>query len=191
MPGMLATEHAHVNQEKGAFMRFISLVVISAMSIALGACLPIPQIVPERLTPRYLGVEAVSVNMNCANTNEFMFIEGPDSVRLRVSPKYFPESRLAVLQMTLVALGPRLALVESQNVAVVPVEGGPARSAHIVSTMSALGKTHDFEMRIENLPPGPIRVGLPVIKIGADSWRPADLELLPTGATLRPMPFNC
>lgn len=170
-------------------MKPIPLLVLPA--IALAACLPIPQVVPERLTPRYLGAEAVSVNMNCANTNEFMFIEGPDSVRLRVSPKYFPESRLAVLQMTLVALGPRLAMVESQEVAVVPIDGGPTRSMRIAATMNTPRKTHDFEMRIENLPPGPIRVGLPVIRIGTDVWRPADLELRPTGATLRPMPFNC
>jgi hypothetical protein len=129
--------------------------------------------------------------MNCANTNEFMFIEGPDSVRLRVSPKYFPESRLAVLQMTLVALGPRQAMLESQDVDVVPVEGGPAGRVRIVSGMSAPQKTYDFEVRLENLPSGPVRVGLPVIRIDAEIWRPADLELRPTGATLRPMPFNC
>lgn len=174
-----------------AFMRFISLVVMLVMSIALGACLPIPQVVPERLSPRYLGVEAVSVNMNCALTNEYMFIEGPDSVRLRVSPKYFPDSRLAILHMTLVALGPRPALMESQNVAVVPVEGGPARNVRIISTMSAPQKTYDFEMSIENLPRGPIRLGLPVIRIGVDIWHPADLELRPMEPTLRPVPFNC
>lgn len=171
-------------------MRSVYLI-LPVLGMALAACLPIPQVVHERLTPRYLGTESVSVNMNCANTNEFMFIEGPDAVRLRVSPKYFPESRLAVLQMTLVALGARPALLESQAVAVLLPSGGSAGSAPVVSTMSAPQKTYDFEMRIENLPPGSIRVGLPAIRIGTDLWRPADLELRPVGATLRPMPFNC
>jgi hypothetical protein len=167
------------------------LLLLPVAGIVLAACLPIPQVVPERLTPRYLGSESVSAHMNCANTNEFMFIEGPDAVRLRISPKYFPENRLAVLRMTLVALGSRQALMESQDVSVLGQDGGPARVVRIVSAMLAPQKTYDFDVRIDNLPPGPIRVGLPVIRIGADNWRPADLELRPTGATLRPMPFNC
>ena len=164
-------------------------LLLSAM--ALAACLPIPQGVPERLTPRYLGAEPVRVDMNCARTNEFMFIEGPHSVRLRISPKYFPENRLAVLQMRLVALGPRPARVESREVAVVPISGGPTRSVPIAPAMDAPRKTHDFEARIENLPSGPIRVGLPSIRIDGETWHPADLELHPMGTTLRPMPFNC
>jgi hypothetical protein len=159
--------------------------------LGLAGCLPIPQVVPERLTLRYLGAEPVSVNMNCANTNEFMFIEGPHSVRLRVSPKYFPELRRAVLQMGLVAIQGRPAMVESQEIAVIPADGGPVRSVAVVSEMRAPGKTHDFDVRIEDFPPAPVRVGLPRIRIGGEEWRPADLELRPTGAVMRPMPFNC
>lgn len=170
-------------------MQRIILAMMAGLSLA--GCLPILQGVPERLTPRYLGTEAASVNMNCAQTNEYLFILGPHEVRLRVSPKYFPERRLGILQMRLVALGPRQAMLESQDVVVVPVEGGQAASVRIVSGMDSPQKTHDFEVRIENLPSGPILVGLPVILIGAETWRPADLELRPKGATLRPMPFNC
>jgi len=166
-------------------------VFAMAAGLGLAGCLPIPQVVPERLTPRYLGAEPVSVNMNCANTNEFMWIEGPHSVGLRISPRYFPERRLGVLQMRLSALGPRQAMLESQDVAIVPVAGGPAGSARIVSGIETPQRTHEFEVRFENLPAGTVRVGLPVIRIGTEVWRPADLELHPVGATLRPMPFNC
>jgi len=61
----------------------------------------------------------------------------------------------------------------------------------IAPAMDVLRKTHDFEARIENLPSGPIRVGLPSIRIDGETWHPADLELHPMGTTLRPMPFNC
>ena len=167
------------------------LVLATVVGLALAGCLPIPQVVPERLTPRYLGPEPVSVNMNCANTNEFMWIEGPHSVGLRISPRYFPERRLGVLQMRLVALLGRPAMLEPQTLAVVAGGGTSARSVAVVSDMSAPGKTYDFEVRIEDLPGGPVRVGLPRIRIGEEVWRPADLELVPAGATLRPMPFNC
>ncbi len=167
------------------------LCVAMAMGFGLSGCLPIPQSVPERLTPRYLGTESTELNMNCANTSEFMFILGPHSVNLRVSPKYFPAERLAVLQMSLVAIQGRPALLPSQDVAMSPAAGGAVRSLSIVSPMTAPGRVHDFDIRIDNLPSGPVRVGMPRIRIGEEEWRPADLELVPVGQTLRPMPFNC
>ncbi len=159
--------------------------------IFLAACLPIPQVVPERLTPRYLGTEPGEVNMNCAQTNEFLFIQGPHEVRLRVSPKYFPDARRAVLQMSLVAIQGRPALLESQEVAITSARGDALGAVAIVSAMRAPGRTHDFDIPIEKLPQGVFRVGMPRIRIGDEVWRPAAVELAPASATLRPMPFNC
>lgn len=162
-----------------------------AAGFFLAGCLPIPQVVPERLAPRYLGMGPSEVEMNCARTNEFMFIHGPHGVFLRVSPKYFPDARRAVLEMRLVAIQGRPALLESQEIAVTPANGGPVRTLAIASGMREPGRTYDFDVHIEDLPPGPFRVGMPRLRIGDEVWRPAAVELAPASATLRPMPFNC
>lgn len=157
----------------------------------LAGCLPVPQVVPDRLTPRYLGTETARVDMNCAQTNEFMFIHGPHGVFLRISPQYFPDARRAVLRMSLVAIQGRPALLESQEIAVTPGNGGPARTLAIASGMREPGRTYDFDVHIENLPQGPFLVGMPRLRIGDAVWRPAAVELASASATLRPMPFNC
>jgi hypothetical protein len=162
-----------------------------AAGLGLAGCLPVLQVVPERLSLRYPGPEAASVEMNCANTNEFMFIQGPDDVRLRISPKYLPDRRLVILQMTLVAFGRRQAMLEPQEVALAQAGGGVIRTVSIRSVMTAPAKLYDFDVRIDELPAGPIRLGMPAIRIGADTWQPAELELQPMGRAARPMPFNC
>ena len=162
-----------------------------AAGFFLAGCLPVLQGVPDRLTPRYLGTETARVDMNCAQTNEFMFIHGPHGVFLRISPQYFPDARRAVLRMSLVAIQGRPALLESQEIAVTPGNGGPARTLAIASGMREPGRTYDFDVHIENLPQGPFQVGMPRLRIGDEVWRPAAVELAPASTTLRPMPFNC
>lgn len=132
-----------------------------AAAFSLAGCLPVPQVEPDRLTPRYLGTETARVDMNCAQTKEFMFIHGPHGVLLRVSPKYFPDARRAVLRMSLVAIQGHPALLESQEIAITPGNGVPARTLAIASGMREPGRTYDFDVHIEDIPQGPFRVGMP------------------------------
>lgn len=173
-------------------MRAIALISLLAIGLVLSGCLPVPVVVPERLAPRYLGGEKSEGGMACSFKNEFLSIEGPYRVNLNLSPRYFPERHLAVLEIRLITTGSRPFMLESQALSIVPLDAGPTQTINVSSSpLIPPLKPYEFEVRMENVSMAGMRVSLPVVKVGAETWRPGELELRPVPATVRPLPFNC
>jgi hypothetical protein len=172
-------------------MRAIALIPLLALALALSGCLPVPVVVPERLAPRYLGSEKTDGGMTCSFKNEFLSIEGPHFVHLNLSPRYYAEQHLAILEIRLITTGRHPFMLEPQTLSFVPLQGGPTQTVSVSSPLIAPLKPYEFEVRMENVPLAGMRVNLPAVKIESDTWRPGDLELRLVPATVRPLPFNC
>jgi hypothetical protein len=166
------------------------------------ACLPIPQVTPQGLTPRYLGAEASEVFMNCAQTRESVWITGPDQVQMKISPLHAPDAGVVQLDLRLVSSGGmRTVSIPPQTLALTPLDGGPARrlaleggAARPLSMTDPRRepiKELDLGLRIEEVPKAGLRLQLPEVRMDGKVWRPQALELRPRGAGVRLMPFNC
>jgi hypothetical protein len=170
--------------------------------LLLAGCLPLPQGVPERLTPSYTGKEPGSVSMNCAQQHESIWIQGPDAVQLRITPLYQPPQGLAVLKFRLVSTGQhRVVSIPSQNLAVEPFTGGPsyalplqggtARALTMADPQREPIKELELELLIRDIPQEGIRLQLPQVFADEVTWQPQLLELRRSAPTLRFTPFNC
>lgn len=176
-------------------MSYSTKAALLTITLTLGACLPIPEVLPERFEPRYLGTEKSWSSLDCSGKYERLFIEGagPDFISMIIAPRYFPEKRLVELGITLRTDGALPFILESQNISVVPLNGSPPFTAHIISDPTPERILLGITARIENVALETMRVELPVLKIGTDIWRPSALELRPSAIinNIRLIPFNC
>ena len=160
-----------------------------AFSLVLSGCLPIPEVVPPRLEPHYLGSEKAEINMQCNLKHEAVWIRNADGLRMRITPLYFPDRQLAVLQFRILA-GTHPFIVDTQTpLAMAPLAGG----ATVLISLPPLpaDKELEFQIRIESAPPGGMRISLPILETPVGKWQPGDLELRTRAATIRALPFNC
>lgn len=165
-------------------------------------CLPVAQGVPERLTPAYSGKEPASVSMNCSQQHEFIWIEGPDTLRMRITPLFMPTQALAVLKIRLVSSGPlRTVSIPTQNLRVeslaggslrtLPIQGGTASALSMVDPLREPIRELELDWPIQDIPQEGIRVQLPRVIADEKTWQPQMLELRRSSPTMRFVPFNC
>ncbi|HNQ04231.1 MAG TPA: hypothetical protein PKH69_06425 [Thiobacillaceae bacterium] len=178
-------------------------VVLALLALScLAGCLPFVQGVPERLSPRYLGSEASRVDWACSQPHESIWISGPETLGLRITPMYRPLQGLTVLRIRLVHTGTRQAVgIPAQRLLLERVPGGATRTLFLPGgTARALTMTDpnrdpvhelDLELRIEETPAEGMRLQLPVVRAGDLLWQPRQLELRRISPVARLMPFNC
>ncbi len=157
----------------------------------LSACLPVPVSVPPRMSPHYLGPHKWESNLGCGFKHEHLVVEGPDGLRMGLTPRLVAEPAALVLDLVYSSSSRRPLRVEAARLRSTHMQQAQTRWLALTPRTLLTAWILEFEVRISPLPAGTLRVTPPPVWLGDEMWQPGEVELRPQPASVAVLPFNC
>ncbi len=159
----------------------------AALLVILAACTPVPVLLGPRLQPDYQGEARTESGATCQDSLPFIWIYGPQNVRLRVLAREDQAGRAVMVLSAIPFMGSKTELkgIRITNLATGKTDLVAPKNIQIIGTLWSA------EFPLSGGIKSAYRIVLPTLNLKSEAWGPGVVELRPISAAPSFLPFNC